>query len=322
MRRLGIVPLVLLALSAGCAIDREGTGLGPMPGVDGGTMMPDTGQPPVDGGPFDAGTEIPDAGRRRDAGGCAPGTHDIDRRPENGCEYTCTPTPAPAEVCDGDDNDCDGRTDNIPMTEWIEFFVDEDDDGYGTPAMRVTGPCTPPVGFARNADDCRDSDAMINPGATERCNAVDDDCNGVLDDGATCPCALLHHGDPVERPYLFCETDETWEDADAMCMALGYRLVTINDETENSFIYSTARPADGGGWWIGFNDRDSEMDWEWVAGGATTSYTRWRAMEPNDGAGPGTDEDCATTGQFGGGDPTWNDYPCDTARPYVCEVIP
>jgi hypothetical protein len=32
-------------------------------------------------------------------------------------------------------------------------------------------------------DDCNDFDPAINPGATESCNGVDDDCDGAIDDG-------------------------------------------------------------------------------------------------------------------------------------------
>ena len=31
--------------------------------------------------------------------------------------------------------------------------------------------------------DCNDNNAAIKPGATETCNAVDDNCNGTVDEG-------------------------------------------------------------------------------------------------------------------------------------------
>jgi hypothetical protein len=42
---------------------------------------------------------------------CNPGYHDADLSPDNGCEYRCDPSIPPTEVCDGRDNDCNGRTD-------------------------------------------------------------------------------------------------------------------------------------------------------------------------------------------------------------------
>ena len=42
-----------------------------------------------------------------------PGFHDADGSPDNGCEYKCTPTSPATEACDGVDNDCDARIDNL-----------------------------------------------------------------------------------------------------------------------------------------------------------------------------------------------------------------
>lgn len=62
-------------------------------------------------------------------------------------------------------------------------FADADGDGRGaagTGAM-LCGP-----GRAALAGDCDDADRDTAPGAAERCNGVDDDCDGVVDEGV-CP---------------------------------------------------------------------------------------------------------------------------------------
>jgi len=42
--------------------------------------------------------------------------------------------------------------------------------------------CWVPSGNVENDDDCDDSRAVINPAAAERCNSLDDDCDGLIDD--------------------------------------------------------------------------------------------------------------------------------------------
>jgi hypothetical protein len=61
-------------------------------------------------------------------------------------------------------------------------YRDSDGDGFGDPAMSQIS-CEPLTGFVDNADDCNDSNANIKPGAVEICNSIDDDCDGVVDNG-------------------------------------------------------------------------------------------------------------------------------------------
>jgi len=52
--------------------------------------------------------------------GCQPGYVDLDGDPSNGCEYVCTPTNPPTEVCDGKDNNCDGVVDEGFTNNWFD----------------------------------------------------------------------------------------------------------------------------------------------------------------------------------------------------------
>ncbi|MCA9770965.1 MAG: M6 family metalloprotease domain-containing protein [Myxococcales bacterium] len=73
--------------------------------------------------------------------------------------------PAAAEVCDdGLDNDCSGAADGADPV-CAPTCTDADADGYATEG----GEC--------GDVDCDDADADVFPGAAERCNGLDDDCD-------------------------------------------------------------------------------------------------------------------------------------------------
>lgn len=88
-------------------------------------------------------------------------------------------------ACSGDTTlagDCDDTDDSLsPETIW---YGDFDEDGYGAEARSYTGCEAPDDGesWLREALDCDDTDARINPDATEVCDARDNDCDGAIDD--------------------------------------------------------------------------------------------------------------------------------------------
>ena len=84
------------------------------------------------------------------------------------------------ELCDGEDNDCDGDIDE-DGTDGPTWYADGDDDGYGT-EDDTTSACEAPSGYVEDGADCDDTDDAIHPGAGETCgDEIDNDCDGEID---------------------------------------------------------------------------------------------------------------------------------------------
>jgi hypothetical protein len=128
---------------------------------------------------------------------CEPGWYDVDGNAENGCESReCVPTQGGQEICDLVDNDCDGLVDEDivkdqpdscgPLCEFCQFDHAQ--------ARCVQGACA----LGECEADCRNLDG--NPengceycctptaGGVELCDGLDNDCNGLVDDGLVCAC--------------------------------------------------------------------------------------------------------------------------------------
>jgi len=95
--------------------------------------------------------------------------------------------PDAREVCNGIDDDCDGRFDDEDGSVWVgdtagvRQFRDADGDGHAAIGATSVLGCALREGHALTDDDCDDEDPDTSPSAVEACNGVDDDCDGLID---------------------------------------------------------------------------------------------------------------------------------------------
>ena len=89
--------------------------------------------------------------------------------------------PGADEACDGVDHDCDGLTDEDDAIDSATWYADVDGDGHGD-AGSTTSACDLPSGYVADATDCDDTNGAVYPSASERCNSIDDDCDGTTDE--------------------------------------------------------------------------------------------------------------------------------------------
>jgi hypothetical protein len=104
--------------------------------------------------------------------------------------------PDAVEVCDGVDNDCDGRIDNVSQI----IYPDVDGDGFGDRNRPVAG-CPPAddTAWLTRGGDCDDNNAAVNPDAVELCDGVDNNCNGRIDEGFDFTSDIRHCGGCDQR---------------------------------------------------------------------------------------------------------------------------
>lgn len=100
--------------------------------------------------------------------------------------------PGASETCNSRDDDCDGTVDE-DAADRSTWYRDADSDLYGNLSITSLS-CTKPGGYVADSTDCDDSDAGINPGASEvPYDGLDQDCDGadltdVDGDGFDCDC--------------------------------------------------------------------------------------------------------------------------------------
>jgi hypothetical protein len=102
-------------------------------------------------------------------------------------DSTWSINPNGTEICNNQDDDCDGIKDNPGSLGCENHYVDPDHDTYGSGVPSCN--CWPNEQYTTTSGgDCDELDAGINPGVEEVCDLVDNNCNGIIDEGVGSTC--------------------------------------------------------------------------------------------------------------------------------------
>ena len=112
--------------------------------------------------------------------------------------------PGAPELCDGVDQDCDTAVDEDAV-DAVVLYRDADGDGFGNlDGLERVCPGDATDGYVDDFSDCDDLDWSVYPGSVERCDAIDNDCNGIVDDDYAVDAPAFHvdldgdgYGDPA-----------------------------------------------------------------------------------------------------------------------------
>ncbi len=93
--------------------------------------------------------------------------------------------------------------------------------------------------YTENQGDCDDTNPAVNPGATEICNSIDDDCNGLTDDGPDTD------GDLVSDICDNCINDPNEYQTESDGIVDGMRAYWKFEEGQGFVAYDTVQPNNG-----------------------------------------------------------------------------
>ncbi len=159
----------------------------------------------------------------------------------------------------GGDSTGEGSRSAVFGCTGITFFRDFDADGLGNATNGTTLDCAVPQGYAARDGDCDDYNNLVFPGATERCNGRDDNCNTLVDEGLAAASTWPDldgdgYGDRRGAVATGCSSsgrapnDQDCDDADARVHPGGTEVCNLKDDDCNGRLDENVRVRCGTGW--------------------------------------------------------------------------
>ena len=172
--------------------------------------------------------------------------------------------PAAQEACNGRDDNCTGGIDEEDAIGCKTLFWDGDGDQFGT-ATNSRCLCGPWQKYtATQAGDCDDTVPSIRPGALESCNLVDDDCNGLTDDGeGVAGCRWFH---------LDQDKDGWGVTANKRCLCAGSGLYSTESPGDCDDVEAAVHPEAAESCNLRDDDCDGSVDEGLDAGGCSVYF--------------------------------------------------
>jgi len=186
--------------------------------------------------------------------------------------------------------------------------------------------CLLPFAFCKpDQPDCNTQESVVMSAAASmcaQCAALGYDTNPKPD--TTHRSSTIEPGTtPKATELLLVKSEKTWSEASHHCYRLGGNLVSIHSQADqNKAVDHLIRHSGQGGvFWIGLNDRNTEGRFEW-ADKTSVSYLNWYPNSPSKTLSGGEDDDCVSMFPPGGrgSNYMWSDQDCSYTYRFLCSV--
>ncbi|HET9957265.1 MAG TPA: lectin-like protein [Polyangiaceae bacterium] len=184
-------------------------------------------------------------------------------------------------------------------------------------------------------DDCSTPNALRGE---ERCDGLDNDCDGAIDEGELCPTSCVGLGSS-EHSWMLCTQELDFDAAAKLCATAGMHLAWLKSDAANKQAFELIMKHDPElrRVWLGASDSAKEGQWQWVteraqpgeafwtgatpaAGGSPVggAFSGWGAERPGDRSGG---DDCAVMviSRAVVEPGLWSDVDCDDGWAALCE---